>query len=61
MLGAQNALLTLVPAVGIGGAALLIETGSLDLAAMVLAGVWILAVIASLLSPHLRRLGAEAH
>ena len=61
VLGAQNALLTLVPAVGIGGAALLIETGSLDLAAMVLAGVWILAVIASLLSPHLRRLGAEAH
>ena len=61
VLGAQNALLTLVPAVGIGGAALLIETGSLDLAAMVLAGVWILAVIASLLSPHLRRLGAETH
>ena len=41
VLGAQNALLTLVPAVGIGGAALLIEAGSLDLAATVIAGVWI--------------------
>lgn len=60
VLGAQNALLTLVPAAGIGGAALLIETGSLQLAAMMIAAVWILAVIAALLSPRLRRLGTEA-
>jgi MFS family permease len=60
VLGAQNALLTLVPAAGIGGAALLIETGSAQLAATVLAGLWVLAAIAALLSPRLRRLGTEA-
>lgn len=57
VLGAQNAILTLVPAAGIGGAALLIETGSLHVATAALAAVWILAAAAALLSPQIRRLG----
>ena len=57
VLGAQNALMTLVPAGGIGLASVLIELGGLPLATAVLAGLWILAALATLLSPRLRRLG----
>ena len=57
VLGAQNALMTLVPAGGIGLASVLIELGGLPLATAVLAGLWILAALAALLSPRLRRLG----
>lgn len=61
VLGAQNALMVLVPALGIGAAAVLIEAGGIQLAAVALAGLWILAAIAALLTPRLRRLGqAEA-
>lgn len=61
VLGAQNALMTLVPALGIGASAVLIEAGGIQLTAVALAGLWILAAIAALLTPRLRRLGqAEA-
>ena len=50
VLGAQNALMTLVPAGGIGLASVLIELGGLPLATAVLAGLWILAALAALLS-----------
>jgi MFS family permease len=56
VLGAQNALMTLVPAGGIGLASVLIELGGLPLATSVLAGLWILAALAALLTPRLRRL-----
>ena len=59
VLGAQNALMTLVPAGGIGLASVLIELGGLPLATAVLAGLWILAAIAALLTPRLRRLGGR--
>ncbi|MBO1900899.1 MFS transporter [Leucobacter weissii] len=59
VLGAQNALLTLVPAAGIGGAALLIELGSLRLAMVGVTVLWVAAAAAALLSPRIRRLGRE--
>ena len=59
VLGAQNAIMTLVPAAGIGLASVLIEVGSLELTAAVLAGIWLLTVVATLLTPRLRRLGTE--
>lgn len=58
VLGAQNALMSLVPALGIGASAVLIEAGGLHLTAVVLAALWILATIAALLTPHLRSLGS---
>ena len=58
VLGAQNSLMTLVPAGGIGLASVLIEAGGLPLATAVLAGLWILAALAGLLTPRLRRLGS---
>lgn len=57
VLGAQNALMTLVPAGGIGLASVLIELGGLPLATAALAGLWILAALAALLTPRLRHLG----
>ena len=57
VLGAQNAIITLVPAVGIGGAAVLIEVGSLQITTAVLAALWIAAATACLLSPRIRHLG----
>ncbi|HEX7351367.1 MFS transporter [Brachybacterium sp.] len=59
VLGAQNAIMTLVPAVGIGLASVLIEFGSLGLTAAVLAGLWLLTVVAALFTRRLRRLGTE--
>lgn len=59
VLGAQNALLTVVPAAGIGGASLLIEWGSLQVAAIVLAVLWVVSAAAVLLSPQIRLLGSE--
>lgn len=59
VLGAQNAIMTLVPALGVGGAAVLIEVGSLGLTTTVLAALWIVAAIVALLSPRVRRLGQE--
>ncbi|ATG56243.1 MFS transporter [Brachybacterium ginsengisoli] len=59
VLGAQNALMTLVPALGIGLASLLIEFGSLELTAAILAGLWLLTVVAALFTRRLRRLGTE--
>lgn len=59
VLGAQNAIMTLVPAVGIGLASVLIEFGSLGLTAAVLAGLWLLTVVAALFTRRLRRLGME--
>lgn len=60
VLGAQNALMTLVPAAGIGVASVLIELDGLSLATTVLAAIWILSAFATLLSPKLRRLGEGA-
>ncbi|GAA2230715.1 MFS transporter [Promicromonospora sukumoe] len=59
VLGTQNAIMTLVPAGGIGIAALLIEVGGLTLATTVLSALWILAAIGALLTPRLRRLGRD--
>lgn len=56
VLGAQNAILTLVPALGIGLASVLIEISGLALAAIALAALWMLSAIAALLSPRLRRM-----
>ncbi|UEJ83912.1 MFS transporter [Brachybacterium halotolerans subsp. kimchii] len=57
VLGAQNAIMTVVPAVGIGVAALLIEIGTLHLATTALALLWIGAAALALLSPSIRRSG----
>ncbi|MBR8742718.1 MFS transporter [Nocardiopsis sp. MG754419] len=57
VLGAQNAVMTLVPAAGIGTAAVLIEVSGLPLTTTVFAALWILAAISALLTPRLRRLG----
>ncbi|MGP9537243.1 MFS transporter [Brachybacterium sp. AOP43-C2-M15] len=59
VLGAQNAIMTLVPAAGIGLASVLIELGSVERTAAVLAGLWLLTVLAALFTPRLRRLGTE--
>lgn len=56
VLGAQNALITLVPAAGIGGASVLIEVGSLQVTTVVLAGLWVVSAVACLLSPEIRGL-----
>ncbi|MGJ9373463.1 MFS transporter [Nesterenkonia sp. CF4.4] len=60
VLGAQNAILTLTPALGIGGGAVLIESGSLHLATTVFVTLWVIVSLASLLSPRIRRLGEPA-
>lgn len=60
VLGAQNAIMTLVPAMGIGFASVLIELGSLELTAAVLAGLWLLTVVAAVFTRRLRRLGTES-
>ncbi|NYJ16839.1 MFS transporter [Nesterenkonia sandarakina] len=60
VLGAQNAILTLTPALGIGGGAVLIEGGSLHLATTVFVSLWVIVALASLLSPRVRRLGEPA-
>lgn len=60
VLGAQNAILTLTPALGIGGGAVLIESGSLHLATTVFVTLWVIVALASLLSPRIRRLGEPA-
>ena len=57
LLGAQNAIITLAPALGIGGAATIIEFGTTQLAAGLLAGIWILAAVIALIVPSLRRIG----
>ena len=56
VLGAQNALMTVVPAGGIGLAAVLIEVSSIGTATAVLAGLWIVASVVAVLSRALRRL-----
>lgn len=57
VLGAQNAIMTLVPAVGIGAAALLIEIGTVHLATTALSLLWLVAAALTILSPSIRRLG----
>lgn len=59
VLGAQNALMTVVPAAGIGGASVIIETASLPVATAALASLWMIAAIAALLTPRLRRIGTD--
>ncbi|SOD60347.1 Na+/melibiose symporter [Streptomyces zhaozhouensis] len=59
VLGAQNAIMTLVPAAGVGGAAVLVEAGGLHLVTTCLAALWLAAATAALLSPNIRRLGRE--
>lgn len=60
VLGAQNAILTLTPALGIGGGAVLIDSGSLHLATTVFVAVWVIIVLAALFNPRIRRLGEPA-
>lgn len=60
VLGAQNAVLTLTPALGIGGGAVLIDSGSLHLATTVFVAVWVIIVLAALFNPRIRRLGEPA-
>ncbi len=57
VLGAQNAIMTLVPALGIGAASLLIELSTLAVATAALAALWGIATLSGLLSPNLRDLG----
>ncbi|MFH5209479.1 MFS transporter [Antrihabitans sp. NCIMB 15449] len=45
VMGTQNAVLTAAPSVGILGAALLTQYGSVNVAAVVLTGVWFVAVV----------------
>ncbi|MFH5231408.1 MFS transporter [Antrihabitans spumae] len=45
VMGTQNAVLTAAPSVGILGAALLTQYGSVNVAAIVLTGVWLVAVV----------------
>lgn len=59
VLGAQNALMTLVPALGIGGAAALIEVTSLTMSMAVLAVLWILVAGAALLGDGVRQVGRK--
>lgn len=56
-LGAQNALLTLVPGLGIASASLLIEFGSVQVSIVVLTAIWSLAAAASLSSRAIRQIG----
>lgn len=46
IMGTQNAVMTAAPSIGIGAAAVLTEFGSVDVAAIVLPLVWVLAVAA---------------
>ncbi|WP_218220653.1 MFS transporter [Nesterenkonia sp. Act20] len=57
VLGAQNAILTLAPALGIGGGAVLIDTGSLHLATTAFVAAWVVVSLGSLFNPLIRRLG----
>lgn len=59
VLGAQNAIVTLVPAIGIGAAAVLIEFGSLRTASGSLAALWIVVAVVALWHPQLRHLDGE--
>jgi MFS family permease len=59
VLGAQNALMTLVPALGVGGAALLIELGSLRFTMAVMTLLWVVAAVASMLSLGVRQIGRK--
>ena len=61
VLGAQNAIVTLTPALGIGGAVAIIEGGSTQLAAVVLAGLWVVAALVALAAPSLRRIGENGN
>lgn len=56
VLAAQNAIVTLAPAVGIGGAAFLIEFGSLHLATGILSAFWVISAAAIMLNPQIRQL-----
>jgi len=60
VLGAQNVILTLTPALGIGGGAVLIDSGSLHLATTVFVAVWVIIVLAALFNPRIRRLREPA-
>lgn len=59
VLGTQNAILTAAGPLGITIAAMLTEFGSVNLAAIVIAGVWAVAVLIALRSPTLRELEAR--
>lgn len=56
ILSTQNALLTLTPAVGILGAAVLIEATTPGIAALAVGGVWLLAVVVAVSARSLRNL-----
>lgn len=54
--GTQNAVLTAAPAVGILGAAVVVEYGSLQVAGLCMAGLWIVTVVVALVAPALHDL-----
>ena len=60
VMSAQNALFTMSPAVGILGAAVLVEYASLEIAGPVVVGVWFVAVVGALVLRPLRRIDASA-
>ena len=59
VLSSQNAIMTLAAPAGIMAAALLVEYATLELAAVVIASLWIIALIVGLASRSLRTLDAE--
>ncbi|MDR0626630.1 MAG: MFS transporter [Bifidobacteriaceae bacterium] len=56
ILGTQNSLATLVPAIGVVGAALLTRWAGVQVAAAVVAALWLAAVVAAVATPALRDL-----
>lgn len=59
VLGAENAILTLTPALGIGGAAAAIELGTIYVATIGVAVLWALVSIVGLMNRRIRKLDAE--
>jgi MFS family permease len=60
IMGTQNALVTLAPAAGIFGAAALTQAAGVHVAALVAAGIWLVAMVTGLVVPPLRDLERPA-
>lgn len=56
IMGTQNALMTVAPAVGIGAAAVITEYAGVQVAAIALAGVWLIALVLGVFARSLRSL-----
>src|SRR5690606_20147427 len=60
IMGTQNAIMTAAPPVGIVAAAILTEYSGVNVAAIVLAGVWLVALVLGLFARSLRDLEPDA-